>query len=106
MLDEVIDYMKQLQAQVSMMSKMNMSPMTFPQAMQQQLQMSMMAPIMGMGMGHVIDLNTAMAVHPNMVAASPSVLHPVAHRLYTPAPPMLDSMSTFLAACQSQVINI
>lgn len=45
MLDEVIEYLKQLQAQVNMMSRMNMSPMMLPLAMQQQqLQMSMMAP--------------------------------------------------------------
>ncbi|KAL8091896.1 transcription factor UNE10-like [Apium graveolens] len=106
MLDEVIDYMKQLQAQVNMMSKMNMSPMALQQAMQQQLQMSVMAPMMGMGMGHVIDMNTAMALHPNMVAASPSVLHPIAHRLHTPAPAMLDSMYTFLAAGQSQPMTM
>ena len=50
MLDEVIEYLKQLQAQVQMMSRINMPPMMLPMAMQQQLQMSMMAQ-MGMGMG-------------------------------------------------------
>nr|XP_017245006.1 PREDICTED: transcription factor UNE10 isoform X1 [Daucus carota subsp. sativus] len=107
MLDEVIDYMKQLQAQVIMMSRMNGSPMTLPHAMQQQLQMSMM------GMGHFIDMNPAMACHPNLMAVSPSVLHPVpsvlhpvAHRLNPPAQSMHDSMSTFLAACQSQPMTM
>ncbi|KAI4372697.1 hypothetical protein MLD38_010896 [Melastoma candidum] len=51
-LDEVIDYLKQLQAQVQMMSRMNVpiSPMMLPPAMQQQLQLSMMGP-MGLGLG-------------------------------------------------------
>lgn len=97
MLDEVIEYMKQLQAQVTMMSRMNRSPMTLPHAMQQHLQMSMM------GMGHFIDMNPAMGCHPNLMAVSPSVHHPVAHRLHPPAQSMHDSMSTFFAACQSQV---
>ncbi|KAL1543374.1 transcription factor UNE10-like isoform X2 [Salvia divinorum] len=58
MLDEVIEYLKQLQAQVHLMSRMNMNmpPMMLPLAMQQQLQMSMMG-CMGMGMG-VMDMNT------------------------------------------------
>ncbi|KAK8264481.1 hypothetical protein V6Z12_D12G111200 [Gossypium hirsutum] len=43
MLDEVIEYLKQLQAQVQMMNRMNLPSMM----LQQQLQMSMMAP-MGM----------------------------------------------------------
>lgn len=55
-LDEVIDYMKQLQAQVQVMSRMNsMPPMMMPMAMQQ-MQMAMMAQMaqmaqMGMAMG-------------------------------------------------------
>ncbi|KAL4361395.1 hypothetical protein GQ457_04G032620 [Hibiscus cannabinus] len=51
MLDEVIDYLKQLQAQVHMMNRMNIPPMMLPMAMQPQLPMPMMAPAMGMGMG-------------------------------------------------------
>ncbi|XP_042065629.1 transcription factor UNE10-like isoform X2 [Salvia splendens] len=57
MLDEVIEYLKQLQAQVHMMSRMNMNmpSMMLPLALQQQqLQMSMMG-CMGMG---VMDMNT------------------------------------------------
>lgn len=127
MLDEVIEYLKQLQAQVNMMSRMNMSPMMLPLAMQQQLQMSMMAPMMGMGMGMgmgsmgmgmgVMDMNAAMAGRPN-ITGMPPVLHPSAFmspltswegagdRLQTPASVMHDPMSTFLAACQSQVTTI
>lgn len=69
MLDEVIDYLKQLQAQVQMMSRMNMPAMM---AMQQQLQMSMMNP-MGMGMGMAMDMNSI--ARSNLPAISP-VLHP------------------------------
>ncbi|KAJ6805870.1 transcription factor UNE10 isoform X2 [Iris pallida] len=59
MLDEVIEYLKQLQSQVQMMSRMgSMPPMMMPMGMQQ-FQMSMMAQMsqmaqmaqMGMGMG-------------------------------------------------------
>ncbi|KAK6128148.1 hypothetical protein DH2020_038101 [Rehmannia glutinosa] len=51
MLDEVIEYLKQLQAQVHMMSNArNMPQMVMPLGMQQQLQMSLLAR-MGMGMG-------------------------------------------------------
>ncbi|XP_019188967.1 PREDICTED: transcription factor UNE10 [Ipomoea nil] len=86
MLDEVIEYLKQLQAQVQMMSRMNMSPMMFPLAMQQQLQMSMMAPAaaaamgmnMGMGMG-VMDMNSvAAAAGRSNIPGIPGLLHPAA----------------------------
>ncbi|XP_047318267.1 transcription factor UNE10 [Impatiens glandulifera] len=55
-LDEVIEYLKQLQAQINMMNRMNMQPtstmnMMMPLALQQQLQMSMMNPNTNMGMG-------------------------------------------------------
>ncbi|KAL9266939.1 Transcription factor PIF7-like protein [Drosera capensis] len=49
MLDEVIEYLKQLQAQVHMMSAGNV-PVMMPLAMQQQLQMSLFTR-MGMGVG-------------------------------------------------------
>ncbi|XP_009762879.1 transcription factor UNE10-like [Nicotiana sylvestris] len=82
MLDEVIEYLKQLQAQVQAMSRMNnnMSPMMLPnmaimqQQQQQHLQMSMMAS-MGMGMG-MAGFNGALS-HPN-ITAMPSLLHPTA----------------------------
>ena len=113
MLDEVIDYLKQLQAQVQMMSRMNIPAMMLPVAMQQQLQLSMMNP-MGMGMGMTMDMNAI--GRPNIAAISP-VLHP------TPFIPMTswdgsgaadgriqpqlaavipDPLSSFFA-CQSQV---
>ncbi|KAL0335547.1 UNVERIFIED_CONTAM: Transcription factor UNE10 [Sesamum radiatum] len=61
MLDEVIEYLKQLQAQVQMMSNArNMPQMVVPLGMQQQLQMSLLARMgmgmAGMGMG-MLDVN-------------------------------------------------
>ncbi|KAL0421993.1 UNVERIFIED_CONTAM: Transcription factor PIF7 [Sesamum latifolium] len=61
MLDEVIEYLKQLQAQVQMMSNArNMPQMVVPLGMQQQLQMSILARMgmgmAGMGMG-MLDVN-------------------------------------------------
>ena len=117
MLDEVIEYLKQLQAQVQMMSRMNMQPMMLPMAMQQQLQMSMMQPMsmgmgMGMGMG-VMDINSI--GRPNIPSIPHAVLHPTAFmpmatswdggsatgdRLQPTVMP--DPLSAFLA-CQSQV---
>ncbi|KAK4267904.1 hypothetical protein QN277_024626 [Acacia crassicarpa] len=75
MLDEVIEYLKQLQAQVQVMSKMNMSAMMLPMAMQQQLQMAMMPP-MGMGLRMGIDMNT-LGRHANNIGIPP-VFHPPA----------------------------
>ncbi|XP_054783214.1 transcription factor UNE10 [Prosopis cineraria] len=78
MLDEVIEYLKQLQAQVHVMSKMNMSAMLLPMAMQQ-LQMSMMPPMgMGMGlrMGMGIDMNNIS--RGNSFVGIPPVFHPSA----------------------------
>ncbi|ONK80174.1 uncharacterized protein A4U43_C01F14720 [Asparagus officinalis] len=51
MLDEVIEYLKQLQAQISMMSRMSSMapPMLMPMGMQQ-FQMSMMAQMAQMGL--------------------------------------------------------
>ncbi|XP_042004524.1 transcription factor PIF7-like isoform X1 [Salvia splendens] len=57
MLDEVIEYLKQLQAQVHMMSNArNIPQMMMPLGMQQQLQMSLLAR-MGMGM-NMFDVNS------------------------------------------------
>ncbi|CAI9101325.1 OLC1v1038619C2 [Oldenlandia corymbosa var. corymbosa] len=116
MLDEVIEYLKQLQAQVNVMNRMNMPSMILPLALQQQqLQMmSMMSPMgLGMSMGMpgmgVMDMNRA-----NMAAAgmaAPHVLHPTAFMpqaswdgLAAPSSssPMPDPLAAFLA-CQSQV---
>lgn len=116
MLDEVIEYLKQLQAQVNIMSRMNMSPMMLPLALQHQLQMSMMAQMgigmnMGMGMG-VMDLNPI--GRPN-ITGIPPILHPTAYMPATSvweglgdrlaaqsASAMPDPLAAFLA-CQSQV---
>ncbi|VFQ87867.1 unnamed protein product [Cuscuta campestris] len=83
MLDEVIEYLKQLQSQIHMMSRMNMPPaMMFPLAMQQQLQMSMMGPAaaaaMGMGIAGMMDMNNIAAGRSNMAAAMPQLLNPAA----------------------------
>lgn len=122
MLDEVIEYLKQLQAQVQMINRMNnMSSLLMPLAMQQQLQMSsMMGPMAGIGMAAmagigmgVMDLNTISR------AGIPPFLHPGAapnfmphtaswdinpgDRLSIPASVIpTDSLYAHLA-CQSQV---
>ncbi|CAG7881376.1 unnamed protein product [Brassica rapa] len=84
MLDEVIEYLKQLQAQVCMMSRMNMPSMMLPMSMQQQqqqLQLNLMSSSMGLGlrMGMpglgLVDLSsmnraataTAPNIHANMM---------------------------------------
>ncbi|KAL5718366.1 hypothetical protein ACHQM5_011276 [Ranunculus cassubicifolius] len=113
MLDEVIEYLKTLQAQVQMMGRMSMPHMMMPMAMQQQLQMAMMAQMgmgMGMGMG-VMDMNSL--ARPN-IGGMPQVLNPAAfmppmapwdgssERLPPSSNPVLhDPMANFLA-CQSQ----
>ncbi|KAI9110926.1 hypothetical protein K1719_018046 [Acacia pycnantha] len=80
MLDEVIDYVKQLQAQVQMMNRMSLSSMMLPMTLQQQqLQlMSMMAP-MGMGLG--MDMNTM--ARPN-IPTLPPILHPSTAAAFMP----------------------
>lgn len=108
MLDEVIEHLKQLQAQVNMMSRMNMSPMMLPLAMQQQqLQMSMMGMAglgMGMGMG-VMDMNALSLAAAGMppVIPHPPAFNPAAGDCLPPqGSGMPDPLSAFLA-CQSQV---
>ncbi|KAM4072109.1 hypothetical protein ACB094_11G113000 [Castanea mollissima] len=120
MLDEVIEYLKQLQAQVQMMSRMSMPPMMLPMAMQQQLQMSMMAPMgmgmgMGMGLGMGMDMNN---INRSNISGISPVLHPTAFmpmtswdagsgdRIQANSPAvMADPFSTFLA-CQSQPMTM
>uniref|UniRef100_A0A2N9FJZ2 BHLH domain-containing protein n=1 Tax=Fagus sylvatica TaxID=28930 RepID=A0A2N9FJZ2_FAGSY len=119
MLDEVIEYLKQLQAQVHMMSRMTIPPMMLPMAMQQQLQMSMMAPMgmgmgMGMGLGMGMDMNN---INRSNIPGIPPVLHPTAfmpmtswdgsgdRMQATSAAVMPDPFSTFLA-CQSQPMTM
>lgn len=125
MLDEVIEYLKQLQAQVQMMSRMNMQPaaMMLPMTMQQ-LPMPMMAQMgMGMGMGFGmgtmgVDMNNTNHRSNITGGISPHVLHPT-HAAFMPiaswpdassdrfqatshAAVIPDPLSTFLS-CQSQV---
>ncbi|KAF9602399.1 hypothetical protein IFM89_027528 [Coptis chinensis] len=114
MLDEVIEYLKTLQAQIQMMSRMSMPHMMMPMTMQQQLQMSMMAQMgmagmgMGMGMG-VMDMNPL--GRPSLTAM-PQVLNPAAFlpmpswdgtsdRLQPSSAVLPDPMASFLA-CQAQ----
>ncbi|XP_042504175.1 transcription factor UNE10 [Macadamia integrifolia] len=118
MLDEVIEYLKQLQAQVQMMSRM-IPQMMLPMTMQQQLQMSMMAQMAGMGMGMGIGMGV---MDMNMIGRSnmpgiPPILPPAAfmplaswdvsgdHRLSTSNATMPDPLSSFLA-CQSQPMTM
>uniref|UniRef100_A0A7N0UY17 BHLH domain-containing protein n=2 Tax=Kalanchoe fedtschenkoi TaxID=63787 RepID=A0A7N0UY17_KALFE len=116
MLDEVIDYLKQLQAQVNMMNRMNMPQMAMmPMALNQQaaLQMTMMAQ---MGMGGMLDMNTAAAMAAGRASMQP-ILHPsAAAAAFMPMPPaswdaaaqamMSDPMSAFLACQQSQPMTM
>ncbi|EOA21218.1 hypothetical protein CARUB_v10001567mg [Capsella rubella] len=127
MLDEVIEYLKQLQAQVSMMSRMNMPSMMLPMALQQQqqLQMSLMSNPMGLGIGMgmpglgLLDLNsmnraaaaaaaaaTAPSIHANMMPnpfaamTSPS-WEASSNDTRFQSPLIPDPMAAFLA-CSSQ----
>ncbi|KAL9234366.1 hypothetical protein vseg_009246 [Gypsophila vaccaria] len=90
MLDEVIEYMKQLQSQIQMLNTMSLPSMMMPLAIQQQqlLQMSMMAPIgmpgMGLGMGMNMDhMNQLNIARPNILGLPQPVLNPAA---YMPLP--------------------
>lgn len=102
MLDEVIEYLKQLQAQVQMMNVRNMPQMMMPMGMQQQLQMSLLARMgmgvgLGMGMG-MLDMSTipraatqtlTPLLHANpVVAATPTFVPPP-----FVVPPMMPSSS-------------
>ncbi|KAA8542508.1 hypothetical protein F0562_023660 [Nyssa sinensis] len=76
MLDEVIEYLKQLQAQVQMMSVRNMPWGMMPLGMQQHIQMSLLAR-MGMGMG--LGMGMGMLDMRTMARAVPQSLPPVIH---------------------------
>ncbi|XP_022137545.1 LOW QUALITY PROTEIN: transcription factor PIF7-like [Momordica charantia] len=83
MLDEVIEYLKQLQAQVQFMSVRSMQQMIMPIGMQQQLQMSLLARMgmgvgLGMGMG-MLDMS--------MARTAPQSLPPLIHPTSVPATP-------------------
>ncbi|PWA89113.1 myc-type, basic helix-loop-helix (bHLH) domain-containing protein [Artemisia annua] len=122
MLDEVIEYLKQMQAQVHMVNRMNMPPMMMPlvmqqqQQQQQQMQMSMMNSMglgmgmgMGMGMGFGgMDMNT-MALshlptgfHPTTFMHMPWNNH-ITDRVVNYGPMAGDPMSAFRLS-RSQVI--
>lgn len=83
MLDEVIEYLKQLQAQIQMMSTVrnyNMPQMMMPLGMQQHLQMSLLARMgmgVGLGMG-MFDLSTVSRNSPQTHGLPPSLIHPAA----------------------------
>ncbi|XP_057805536.1 transcription factor UNE10-like [Salvia miltiorrhiza] len=119
MLDEVIDYMKQLQAQVHMISRMNLPSMMMPLAMQQQFQMSMMNPAMGMGMAMpmpmpmhgmgVMDINAigrATGMPPMMPQpAAAAAFMPMPSWDVQPPPLTPDFLSNFFAT-QSQPMTV
>ncbi|PIA35635.1 hypothetical protein AQUCO_03500175v1 [Aquilegia coerulea] len=122
MLDEVIEYLKTLQAQVHMMSRMSMPQMMMPMTMQQQLQMTMMAQMgmagmgMGMGMGGMMDHMNSIG-RPNIPGMPHQVLNPAAFMSMAPwdgtndrvpgsSALMPDPMASFLAACQTQPMTM
>ncbi|KAL0745597.1 hypothetical protein Bca101_101911 [Brassica carinata] len=126
MLDEVIEYLKQLQAQVSMMCRMNLPSMMLPMAMQQQqqLQLSLMSGSMGLGLGMgmtglgLLGLNsmnraaaTAPNIHTNMM---PNPFVPMTSLSWDASsstdtlfqsPLTHDPMPAFLS-CSSQVVFV
>jgi hypothetical protein len=78
MLDEVIEYLKQLQAQVQMMSTArNMPQMMMPLGMQQHLQMTSLLARMGMGVG--LGMGVGMLDIANMARSLPQTLPPLIH---------------------------
>nr|AKN09574.1 basic helix-loop-helix transcription factor [Salvia miltiorrhiza] len=107
MLDEVIEYLKQLQAQVQMMSRMNMPSMMLPLAMQQQqFQMSMMG-CMGMGMGMGMGVMDVPRPPFMPVPAAAAAWDNGGDCLPPPPPPvaMPDPLAALLA-CQSQPMTM
>ncbi|CAN8309007.1 unnamed protein product [Cochlearia groenlandica] len=86
MLDEVIEYLKQLQAQIGMMSIMNMPSMMLPamamqqqQQQQQQFQLSLMSNPMGLGLSMgmpglgLLDLNSMNRAAVAVAATTPNI---------------------------------
>ncbi|GAB2223874.1 hypothetical protein Drorol1_Dr00004618 [Drosera rotundifolia] len=125
MLDEVIEYLKQLQAQVHMMSAGNV-PVMMPLAMQQQLQMSLLTRMgmgvglcMGMGMLDISNLPgtppqelTSHLLHPSLTgtastfvptpfAVPPAVHQPSSDPGHCSSAPLPDPYSTLLAQSMS-----
>ncbi|KAK8515886.1 hypothetical protein V6N13_096787 [Hibiscus sabdariffa] len=117
MLDEVIEYLKQLQAQVQMMSMRSITPMMMmPLGLhpQQHLQMSVMSRLMGgmgvnhhglgMGMG-LLDVNAAAAMAHNASPSLPPLLH-LPPPFTTPAlPPMIPPRAASTAETQANAVG-
>uniref|UniRef100_A0ACD5TML1 Uncharacterized protein n=1 Tax=Avena sativa TaxID=4498 RepID=A0ACD5TML1_AVESA len=117
MLDEVIDHLKQLQAQVQMMSRMSsmMMPMAMPQLqMSVMANMAQMAQMAQMGLG-MMNMAGPLA-QPAYPGLTPALMHPStpfvpmqpwnagADRQKQPAAAMPDAYSAFLA-CQAAQQN-
>ncbi|XP_050220608.1 transcription factor PIF7 isoform X2 [Mercurialis annua] len=102
MLDEVIEYLKQLQAQVQVMSVRNMPQLMMPLGLQQQqqLQMSLLARMgfgLGMGMG-MLDMSTMAHNAPHHQSLPGQLIHPAntpaasVTPSFVPSPFMVPSM--------------
>lgn len=90
MLDEVIEHLKQLQAQVQMMSTCNIPQMMMPIELQQQLQMSLLAR-MGMGAGLGMNMGSML----NMTNLAQTVSQPHSSLIH-PNPASMASTPTFI----------
>lgn len=111
MLDEVIEYLKQLQAQVQVMSMRSIPPtMMIPLGLHHHphLQMSLLGRIMaGMVVNHALGMgmglqNINAATPPNASQSLPPLLHLPPPLLPTALPPMIPSRPTLAtAAAQS-----
>lgn len=99
MLDEVIEYLKQLQTQVEMMSMRNMAAQMMMQKTRRQLQMSALAR-MGVGMGiGILDGNNSLAPNPSPVTAPTHTFLPPPPPSFVTPPPMIPTR--FAAAAQA-----
>ncbi|KAG4155162.1 hypothetical protein ERO13_D03G095300v2 [Gossypium hirsutum] len=99
MLDEVIEYLKQLQTQVEMMSMRNMAAQMMMQKTRRQLQMSALAR-MGVGMGiGILDDNNSLAPNPSPVTAPTHTFLPPPPPSFVTPPPMIPTR--FAAAAQA-----
>ncbi|CAN6460834.1 unnamed protein product [Victoria cruziana] len=109
-LDEVIEYVKQLQATVQLMSQTNVPNMMMPMGIQQ-LQLCMLAAQMGMSMNTGIRpghagiqplLNPAGFMQTNLVAAAANSCDKLKETVAGAS--LSDPMSAILA-CQAQTVN-
>ncbi|MBA0824990.1 hypothetical protein Goarm_021618, partial [Gossypium armourianum] len=99
MLDQVIEYLKQLQTQVEMMSMRNMAAQMMMQQTRRQLQMSALAR-MGVGMGiGILDDNNSLAPNPSPVTAPTHTFLPPPPPSFVTPPPMIPTR--FAAAAQA-----